>query len=523
MRQTLFFIPSHIAGVPVFGIGLLLLIWILLSVGLLVLLARQGRLKEELTSYLLVLVPTGLAIAYLLPHLSEPRGLPIRSYGMMMLLAVVSGTALAAWRAKRAGLEPDLIYSLAFWTFVPGIVGARAFYVIEYWDDKYWPIYQMHGLQSFLGSLVNVAEGGLVVYGSFFGAAVGFIAFVRKYKLPVLALGDLVAPSLLLGLALGRFGCLLNGCCFGGTCEYPWAVTFPSGSPPHVQQAQRGQIPLHGLHLEADPEGRPAIVEVESGSPAARKGLAPGDVIRQVNGIAVDSVDSVRWALLDAQKLNLLIQWDTDAYSHWLIELPPNLETAIYSEQDGRVELFGMAVTTAPDRQLAVAAVQGLTPAAKQGVRPGQRLIAVNGRPVHTLDEFRTRLDEFHREPWVEVRTVDNKVARWPLARPPARSLPVHPTQLYSVINAALLCLLLLAYDPFRRRDGELIALAITVYAISRYLIEDIRTDEAPVFFTGLTISQNVSLLLLMAVAALWFYILRQPRRSRAGEIVASD
>ncbi len=514
MRQTLFYIPCHIAGMPVFGVGLFLLLWVLLGLGMLAMLAKQGRLKEELVSYLLILIPMGLAIALLLPHLCEPRGLPIRSYGMMMLIAVVSGAGLAAWRARRAGMSPDVIYSLAFWLFVPGIVGARAFYVIEYWDDKYWPIYQLHGLQAFLGSVVNVAEGGLVVYGSLFGAAVGFIAFVRKFKMPVLALGDLIAPSMMLGLALGRVGCLLNGCCFGGACDYPWAVTFPFGSPPHVHQAQRGAVPLHGLLLEPDSQGRLEIADVVAGSPAEKAGLAPGDVLRQINSITVDSVSAARWALLDARKLNLLIQWDKESYIHWLIELPPDPEATVYHEHDGQVELFGMTVAESADEGLVVAAVRGLTPAAKQDVRPGQKIIAVNARPVRTPAEFCARIDEFHRAPWIQVRTVENKAARWTLAEPPERSLPVHPTQLYSVVNASVLCLLLLAYTPFRRRDGEVVALMLTVYAVTRYLLEDIRTDEAPIFFTGLSISQNVSLLLLLAIAVLWFYILRQPRRS---------
>ena len=103
MRQTLFYVPADVAGMPVFGLGLLLLAWVLLSAGLLVWLAREGRLRDEWLSYLVILVPVGLVIWFLLPQLVEPRGLPIRSYGTMMLLAVVSGTVLAAWRARRAG------------------------------------------------------------------------------------------------------------------------------------------------------------------------------------------------------------------------------------------------------------------------------------------------------------------------------------------------------------------------------------------------------------------------------------
>ncbi|MFW5693392.1 MAG: prolipoprotein diacylglyceryl transferase family protein [Thermoguttaceae bacterium] len=513
MRQTLFYIPNHIAGIPVLGFGLLLLLWVVLSAGLLVWLAWRGRLKDEWLSYLTILVPVGLAIWFVLPYLAEPRGLPIRSYGMMMLLAVISGTALAAWRAKRAGFEPDLIYSLAFWTFVPGILGARAFYVIEYWDEKYWPIYQLHGLHALLGSVVNVAEGGLVVYGSVFGAAVGLLAFVRKYRLPLLPLADVIAPSLLLGLALGRVGCLLNGCCFGGPCDYPWAVSFPYSSPPHTHQAERGQLPLHGILIEGDAAGRPEIAEVVPGSAAEAAGLAPGDVVRQINGTIVDSVGGARWALLEARRMNVLLKADNRSLTYWHIELPEDPGEPLVADRPGGAALFGMVVAEGPEERLAVTSVDSLSPAARQGIQPGWEVVAVSGRLVRTPAEFRARVEEFHQEPWIEVRTVGNKVARWPLARPPARSLPVHPTQLYSVLNALFLFLLLLAFEPFQRRDGELIALALTLYAVTRYLIEDIRTDEAPVFGIGLSISQTVSLLVLLALTALWFYILRQKAR----------
>jgi phosphatidylglycerol:prolipoprotein diacylglycerol transferase len=70
----------------------------------------------------------------------------------------------------------------------------------------------------------------------------------------------------------------------------------------------------------------------------------------------------------------------------------------------------------------------------------------------------------------------------------------------------------LLAYYPFRRRDGEVIALLLTLYPVSRFLLEYIRKDEGGQFGTNLTISQNVSLLMLAGVAVLWYYILRRPR-----------
>jgi phosphatidylglycerol:prolipoprotein diacylglycerol transferase len=87
----------------------------------------------------------------------------------------------------------------------------------------------------------------------------------------------------------------------------------------------------------------------------------------------------------------------------------------------------------------------------------------------------------------------------------------VHPTQLYSSVNAALLAWLLWSFYPFRRRDGEVVALMLLLYPIARFLLEVIRVDESAVFGTGLSISQNISLVVLVAGIALWVSLCRQP------------
>ncbi len=87
----------------------------------------------------------------------------------------------------------------------------------------------------------------------------------------------------------------------------------------------------------------------------------------------------------------------------------------------------------------------------------------------------------------------------------------MHPTQLYASFNAALLCLLTLAFYPYRSRHGQTFALALSGYAFTRFLEEIIRTDEGA-FWAGLSISQNLSLVLAVGMAALWFFIQRQPR-----------
>jgi phosphatidylglycerol:prolipoprotein diacylglycerol transferase len=88
----------------------------------------------------------------------------------------------------------------------------------------------------------------------------------------------------------------------------------------------------------------------------------------------------------------------------------------------------------------------------------------------------------------------------------------VHPTQLYSAIDAGLLGWLLWSVYPFRRRDGEAIALMLTIHPVTRFLLEIIRTDEPAVFGTGMSISQNISVVLLACGIALWWYLSRQPR-----------
>jgi phosphatidylglycerol:prolipoprotein diacylglycerol transferase len=89
-------------------------------------------------------------------------------------------------------------------------------------------------------------------------------------------------------------------------------------------------------------------------------------------------------------------------------------------------------------------------------------------------------------------------------------ALPVHPTQLYSALDGVVLFLLLTAYYPLRRRDGEVMALLMVTYPITRFLIEFLRNDEGA-FFAGLTISQNISLLVLLGGVVYWAWLQSLP------------
>ena len=89
--------------------------------------------------------------------------------------------------------------------------------------------------------------------------------------------------------------------------------------------------------------------------------------------------------------------------------------------------------------------------------------------------------------------------------------MPVHPTQLYSSFNAFLLCLIVLAFHPMRSRDGQTLALLLTLYPITRFLLELIRTDEPMQFGTMMTISQLVSIGVVTVAVLIWVSGFRRP------------
>ena len=91
-----------------------------------------------------------------------------------------------------------------------------------------------------------------------------------------------------------------------------------------------------------------------------------------------------------------------------------------------------------------------------------------------------------------------------------------HPVQIFSAINAAVICFFLWSFYPFRRRDGQVAALLLTIYPATRFLLEMVRIDEESVLKLGfrLTISQTISLVLLAGAIAFWTFLMTRPRGS---------
>ena len=427
MYETLVRIPHAIGPLPVFGAGWALMGWIAAWIVRMLWLWRSeisspvdderpigadDRSDQEkspskvglmLSESLFWAIAAGV-IWKVLPAVElrnvddDPVGLAVRGYGVFLLCGVVAAVALAAYRAKRFGLSGDIILQMAPWAFFGGIFGARLFYIVQYRERFYDP-----SPLKMLANVANFTEGGLVVYGSFIGGGLALLFFILRHRLPVLRLGDVVVPSLFIGVFFGRMGCLMYGCCWGGACEPAWyALRFPQGSPAYRSQLADGT--LVGLDIEGDGK----IAAIANGSLAEKRGVRAGEEV-------------TAWSLDDSAKYT----FDRDLPAS---ELP-----------------MGIAAE-------------------------------IDGRPV------RFRADEL-----------------------PPRALPLYPAQVISSLGSLLLCLGLSSIRPHQLRDGTIMWLGFIGYALLRFVLELVRADEAGQFGTSMSISQWVSVVVIVLSLSGWF------------------
>jgi phosphatidylglycerol---prolipoprotein diacylglyceryl transferase len=315
--------------------------------------------------------------------------IPIRSYGVMLMIGFLGGTWWAARRAARTKANPDLVVNLAFVCLLASVVGARAFYVIHYWREHF----AGHGLWA----MVNITSGGLEFYGGLIGAFIAGTVYLVIQKASFRLYADILAPSIMFGMGMTRIGCFLNGCCWGAPCpaEIPWSVRFPLASPAYYREWNDRLVALPAELIYVD-----------------RRGVAsplPHD---------------------------------------WMEDYAKGPKTS-----GGALEIVRQAQSF------------NVTPA-----------------------DLRSGMDDH-------------------------RTLPLHPTQLYSSMDGLLLAILLGAYFYRRTRHGTVFPLMLMLYAFQRFAEEAIRIDN-PHDTAFLTVSQFVSVVLFLC-GATWMVVLqRLPLRS---------
>ena len=162
--------------------------------------------------------PGPIALAFRLPAdlpLVGGLSVSIRWYGVLIASSMAFGLWLSAREAARRGESPDDLLKAAEIALIGGLIGARLYYVLfnlDYYQTQPW------------WRMFAVWEGGLAIHGGLIAGLLTGGAYVWAKGLPLLAYLDIVAPSLLLAQAIGRWGNFFNEEAFGRPTDLPWKL-----------------------------------------------------------------------------------------------------------------------------------------------------------------------------------------------------------------------------------------------------------------------------------------------------------
>lgn len=414
--------------------------------------------------------------------------LRVYGYGLMLVLGFLTSIALAHWRARRMGEDPDAITTVGILALVGGVVGARIAYIIQNWD-------QFRSAASPLGEVLNVTSGGLIYYGGVILATLLVVGFLLIKKLPIRRFLDIVAVSMMVGLAFGRAGCLLNGCCYGAQCDKDWVLStqFPMYSQPLLKlddspgpfsASGQGPSPVydhqmsHG-HVHPDPRlthlrfsDRPLLttslhgpldqdqlITFEAGKDAAKKKF---DDMAGVDGL-VDSIEFQNGLaakdgfLRGSENWQDALSFDTDGDQRLSLKEIWRYLSARYVSLADRFDQDG------------------------NGILAGQERRQANDWLSADLFELACK----------------------------TKSQAIRPAQAVGIVNALLIAAILAFFHRIRRKEGQVFALLLILYPITRFFLEGIRTDTA--LHYGLTHNQYTSIITVLAGVVILAVVSRLP------------
>jgi phosphatidylglycerol:prolipoprotein diacylglycerol transferase len=175
------------------------------------------------------------------PILFKPFGFAIYSYSAVLILSFVLSMMLCVYLGRKRGpVNAEYVQEMSMWAIIWGLVGGRLGWVVQNPE-----LYTSAPLQIF-----NLREGGMTILGGIILPI--FVLFVtcRRKGIDARNVLDSFAAPLLLGMAIGRIGCVLHGCCYGDACpaDFPLALTYPAG--PHMPVGPR--YPAQIFEMVAD-------------------------------------------------------------------------------------------------------------------------------------------------------------------------------------------------------------------------------------------------------------------------------
>lgn len=146
----------------------------------------------------------------------------LRWYGVLIASAVFIGIWLSQHLARHREIDPDVVADLAIWLVIGAIPAARLYYVAFQWD-----FYHEHPEQ-----IIQIWRGGIAIHGAILGGLLAMSLYSYFRRLPFWQLADIIAPSLILGQAIGRWGNFFNSEAFGTPTDLPWKLLIPLDQRP---------------------------------------------------------------------------------------------------------------------------------------------------------------------------------------------------------------------------------------------------------------------------------------------------
>jgi prolipoprotein diacylglyceryltransferase len=418
--------------------------------------------------------------------------LRIHGYGLMLALGFLAAIYLARWRARRAGEDPDVIVHCGLLALVGGIVGGRIAYVIQHWST------QFAVAPDPLLAMLNVTSGGLIYHGGLILASALVIGYLLMKRLPLRRYLDFVAASVMLGLAFGRVGCLLNGCCFGLPCraDWPLGMRFPMFSKPLIS-------------LVRGPGG--FSPDTDSPSPVYAHQLTTGRVHpdqRLCDPLLPQHVWPPRYlhGRLDNDQLAELMdesRWSAD----FRALAGPNGQIDEAEWRTGLRQRTGLLRGSENWAQ----AVEAFDQGGDDRLDEAEMRDYLTARRAWVLARFDAdgdgRLSDAERaaaNAYLQADLWALAAAQW--------SAPVKPSQLLSLIGALVVAGILHGFYRLRRREGQVFALMMMVYPVMRFFVEALR-DENPHDLSRGQLTHNQITVLVIAAAGLvmWLVLRRLP------------
>jgi prolipoprotein diacylglyceryltransferase len=438
-------------------------------------------------------------------HLS----LRIYGYGLMLVFGFLLGIHLARWRARRSGEDPEVVTHLGLLSLVGGILGARIGYVVEQWHR------QFADAPNKLSAILDVTSGGLIYYWGVILATALALVYLFLRRLPVRRYFDILAPSLMVGLAFGRAGCLLNGCCYGAQCgdHWPLGMKFPMFSKPLLKigggenpfsAGTEGPSPAYAHQFEANQVSPdPRLVNSFSGWRAEKSGGGGRNgtlhLPRDLHGRLMND----QLAVMSSDRQQARQRFDALAgkggrvgYEEWRAGL---------SNTDGFLrgsESWDEAILFDQDRDGTLDFEEAWNYLTERRLKLLKQFDADGDGKLDEREQARANA-------YLQEDLFACAGREW--------SRPVKPAQVLAILNALLLAGLLTGFYRLRRREGQVFALLSILYPIARFVEESIRDDNPHNLLKGvLTHNQYTSMVILSIGVIMWAVLRRFPASAGA-------